>query len=115
MKKITTQANLEIDHTSSGSETKQLTKSSESEDDKIGNVRQDLLNRLLSPGRNSNNNNTHTTVRPLQVEAKVNIKCNKLASGVSKLAKDDNQSTRAEDVIQPPYKGSRATSNVNGT
>ena len=49
------------------------------------------------------------------MEAKVNIKYDELASGVSRLAKEGNQRDGANEVLQPPYKGSKAMLKVNGT
>ena len=61
------------------------------------------------------NSGNHNKTRPeLLEEAKVNVKCNKLASGVSNFAKEGNKSNRRDDVIQPLYEGSRAMLKVNG-
>ena len=49
------------------------------------------------------------------MKAKLNIKCDELASGVSRLAKEGNQCDRAPDVLQLPYEGVRAMLKVNGT
>ena len=62
----------------------------------------------------ANKIDTNKAPKPLRVKAKVNIKCDKLAPGVSRLAREGNQRKRANEVLQPPYKGSRAMLKVNG-
>ena len=44
----------------------------------------------------------------------MNLKCDKLASGVSRLAREGNLCNSANVVLQPPYEGSQAMSKVNG-
>ena len=70
---------------------------------------------MLSPVRISNNSDNSREPRSLHMEATLNIKWDTLMSGISKLAKDFNQNTRVEEVIQPPYEGANVMLKVNYT
>ena len=47
------------------------------------------------------------------VQVKVNVECDRLASEVSKRAIVGDHQINTEDVIQPPYEGSKAVIKIN--
>ena len=100
---------METDYSSSDDGTTDLTGSSSSEEEEISNVKKELLDGILSQTKTklySVSTKEHNTAqKKLSIEAKVNVQCDKLVSGVSRLAKEGNICNTANAVIQPPYNG----------
>ena len=106
IEQMMTHTNLETNYSSSGDETNHLAESSYSEDGDVNNARKELMSGILSPAKTNNNctdkNDTSKASKSLCVEAKVNIKFDKLASGVSKPVKEGDLRNRVNEVLQPP-------------
>jgi hypothetical protein len=103
---MATHANLETDYSSSEDDTDHLAEPSCSEDEETNSTRKELLDGILSSTKTNANsvytNDNTKAPKTLSVEAKVNVKCDELVPGVSRLAKEDNLCNSADAVLQPP-------------